>query len=273
MTEEVNAAPLDAGQAAPAPVDGQGAANSGTFLESFADDDMRGYIEKKGFKDAGALADSYRNLEKLRGVPSEQLLQLPADMGDGEAMGAVYERLGRPESAESYTNTLGDEFNTDVFKGIAAKAHELGLSDKQFQGLQEITSQQSQAVLEAQETQAAEAFDKWKGDNADGFTKAAKLMADVGMNEESLEGLLAGDKASMYDFLAKVAGRTGEAAVIEGQPSQGEGFNMSPSVAKQKVSELFADADFMKQYTSQSKKVRQPAIDRMMKLQEIASRA
>lgn len=267
MTDDV-AAP-EPGQAAPAPEPGQGAAS---WMEGF-NDDLKGYVETKGFKDPAALAESYKNLEKLRGVPAERLVQWPADPSDREAMLPVYAKMGMPESPDKYTNVLGDGFNDDVFKAVAQQAHALGLGDGQFQGLQQIMAEQSQAVLEAQETQAAEAFDQWKSSNTEGFNNAARLMADVGMTEESLEGLLAGDKAQLYDFLAKVAARTGEAQVIQGEPAQAEGFSMSPSAAKQKVQELMADDDFMKQYTSDNKKVRQVAIDRMMKLQEIAARA
>lgn len=268
MSDDVTAAP-ESGQAAPAPEPGQGAAS---WMEGF-DDDLRGYVETKGFKDPAALAESYQNLEKLRGVPAESLMQWPSDPSDREAMLPVYAKMGMPETADKYTNVLGDGFDDEVFKSVAEQAHALGLGDGQFQGLQQIMAEQSQAVMEQQENEAAEAFDNWKSGNEEGFNNAARLMADVGMTEESLEGLLAGDKSAMYDFLAKVAARTGEAQVIHGDPPQGEGFSMSPSAAKQKVSELMADEEFMKQYTSASKKVRQPAIDRMMKLQEIAARA
>lgn len=275
MTDDVTAAPQDGGQAAPAPAtqpaEGAASAPASNWLDGF-NDDMKGYIETKGFKDPASLADSYRNLEKLRGVPAESLLQLPSDMSDGEAMGAVYDRLGRPESADAYTNVLGDGFDASAYQGIAAKAHELGLNDAQFKGLQEITALQSQQMQEAMDTQASEAFDQWKSANSDGFNNAAKLMANVGIDEAGLEGLLSGDKASMYDFLAKVASRSAEGQVIQGDPPGGEGFNMSPAAAKQKVSELFADTEFMKQYTSHNQKIRQPAIDRMMKLQEAATR-
>lgn len=270
MTDDVTAAPADGGQAAPAPETGQGAAS---FLDSFTDPDMRGFIENKGFGDAAALADGYRNLEKLRGVPAENLLNFPADTSDREAMMPVYAKMGMPETADQYTNTLGDGFDSEVFKSVSERAHQLGLGDGQFQGLQQIMAEQSQQMVEAQETQAAEAFDQWKSGNADGFNNAARLMANVGMDEAGLEALLAGDKASMYDFLAKVAGRSAEGQVIQGEPAQAEGFSMSPSAAKAKVAELMGDSDFMKQYTSENKKVRQPAIDRMMKLNEIAARA
>ena len=272
MTDDVLAAPADGGQAAPAPAAdaGQGAAPVG-WQDGFSDD-MKGYIENKGFKDASSLAESYQSLEKLRGVPAENLLSFPADSSDREAMLPVYAKMGMPETADKYTNVLGDGFDSTLFNSIAERAHMLGLGDGQFQGLQEIMGEQSKAMVEAQETASVEAFDQWKTANPDGFNNTAKLMANAGVDEAGLEGILAGDKAAMYDFLAKVAARGAEAAVIQGDPPD-EGFAMSPSGARAKVAELMGDTEFMKNYTSPNKKLRQPAIDRMSKLQELATRA
>lgn len=268
MTEETPAAP-DAGQAAPAPDAGQGA---GSFLDNF-EGDMRGYIENKGFQDVGALANSYKSLEALRGVPAENLVNFPLDQSDREAMLPVYAKMGMPETADKYTNILGDGFDAEVFKSVATKAHEVGLGDGQFQVLQQVMAEQSQAMVQQQETHAAEAFDAWKAGNADGFNNAAKLMADVGVSEDGLEQLLAGDKAAMYDFLSKVAARTGETQVVTGEPSQGEGFSMTPAAAKAKIAELMSDKTFTDVYYSDSKAVRAPALARMEKLQQIAARA
>lgn len=268
MNDGVTAAPQDGGQAAPAPAPtpAEGAAS---FLDSFTDPDTRGFVENKGWKGPQDVVESYRNYEKLRGVPADQIMQLPADMSDREAMMPVYAKLGMPETADQYTNVLGDGFDSNVFKSVAAQAHALGLGDGQFQGLQQIMAEQSQAVMEAQETAAIEAFDQWKSGNADGFNNAAKLMADVGMNEEGLDQLLSGDKAAMYDFLAKVASRTQEAPVVQGDPSAARGFQMTPAQAQAKIDEKLADKSFTDRYYSDNKKIRAGAVNEMEALMKI----
>jgi hypothetical protein len=264
MTEEV-AAPVE-GQAAPV----EGAVTSWT--DGF-NDDMKGYIEKKGFADAGALAESYQNLEKLRGVPAEQLLQLPADMSDLEAMSPVYSKMGRPDAPDGYTNVLGEGFNDEVFKSVAETAHQLGLGDGQFQGLQQIMQEQSTHLKEQMDAESAAAFDAWKSDKPEDFNNSARLLANLDMDESAVESLLNGDKTAMYDMLAKIAARSSEGDVVHGEQPKSEGFGMSPQAAKAKVQELMADETFMKNYTSDNRLVRQPAIERMSKLQEIAANA
>jgi len=250
------------------PVEGQGEQQQVSWVDSLPTD-MKGYVETKGFKDPVAVLVSYQNLEKLRGVPEAQLLKLPAKLDDAEGMAAVYDRLGRPESAEKYTQAVG--VSDDVFKAIAADAHKLGLSDAQFAGLQKTTGMVAEKLREAEETATAAAFDQWKGSNGDGFTAAARVMATVGVDEKQLEGILTGDKVALYDFLARVGSRSSEAAVIQGEAPRSE-FAMSPDAARLKVSELFADKDFMAAYTNPNERIRKPAIDRMSRLNQIVTK-
>ena len=269
MTDDATAAP-DEGQAAPA---GDPPPAAASWLDGF-NDDLKGYVETKGFKDPATLADSYRNLEKLRGVPADQLVQLPADMSDIEAMAPVYDRMGRPEAPDKYTNALGEEFDANTFGQIAETAHKLGLSDQQFQGMQQVTQQLGAAMVEQQEAQAAEAFDQWKSGNEEGFNNAARMMAELGVTEDELTGILSGDKTGVYDLLAKASAKLGEPAAIQGDaPGGDKAFGMSPAAAKAKISELLADENFMKQYTSTNQKMRGPAIARMEELHKIAGNA
>lgn len=264
MTEE-NAAP---GEGQAAETDGQQQATS--WLDGF-DDDAKGYIENKGFKEPRDLLTSYQNLEKLRGVPAERLLKLPEKADDAAAMAEVYDRLGRPEAPDKYTRALAEEFHDDTYKAIAAKAHELGLNDAQFKGMQEVTASLAAQLQDAQDEASAAAFDEWKSKNADGFNAAARAMAQAGVSEEQLEGILSGDKTALYGFLAKVGAGLNEKPIEQGDNPPG-GFEMTPARAKAKIAELMADDDFMKKYTSPNQKVRGPAVARMEELHKAAAR-
>jgi hypothetical protein len=255
------AAPAEPGQAADPPP------AFGAELEG----DLKGYIETKGFKDLGALATSYQNLEKLRGVPEDQLIRLPDDPTKAGAMDPVYAKMGRPEAADKYTNVLGDGFDVETYKVVSERAHMLGLGDGQFQGLQEIMQQQSTQMLEVQDAENTAAFDAWKEKNPTGFNDAARIMASVGMSEDAVEAMLTGDKTAIYDFAAKIGARTAEQNVIHGDAPNDGGFNVSPAAAKVKIADLMADDAFMNQYTNPSKAVRQVAIDRLSKLHETAA--
>jgi len=266
MNDVVTAAPVE-GQAAP-PADTGVAATPAPAWTDGLEGDLKGYVETKGFTDVGALATSYKNLESLRGVPETQLLKLPADMTDAAQMGDVYSRLGRPETAEGYTNVLGEGFDTATFKAATAKAHELGLSDGQLKGMQEVMATSAQEVQAAQDETASAAFDAWKTTNDKGFNDAVKVMATVGMDEAQLEGLLAGDKTQMYDFLARVASRSSEGQVVLGDAPGDLSFSMTPAAATAKKAELLNDPVFSKAYLGPNNA---EAVKRITDLQKIIS--
>lgn len=260
MVDEL-AAPAE-GQAAPAP-------SVPSWMDGLSPE-LRAYNETKGFTDPASVLSGYQNLEKLRGVPESQLLKLPVDMATPGAMDAVYDRLGRP-AADKYTNALGEGFDANVFKVAADAAHKAGLSDTQFKTMQETMATVSKGVLDAQESATAASFDTWKAANETGFQSAAKLMATVGMTDESLGALLTGDKAAMFDFLAKVAGRSQEGVIVHGEAPSDQ-FGLSPAMARSKIDQLYADKAFMDQYTSANARLRAPAIARMEALQIAAAK-
>lgn len=105
------------------------------------------------FKDIDGLAKAFKDTKSAIGgmlrIPSEEaddaaraefrqklldkdigLMQMP-DMDDEEGLGALYNKLGRPENAEGYTPIEG--MAEDRFKQIAELAHSVGATDKQLQ--------------------------------------------------------------------------------------------------------------------------------------------
>lgn len=232
-------------------------------------DDMKGYVENKGWKDPSEVLSSYQNLEKLRGVPETQLLRLPDDPSADGAMDQIYERLGRPEAPDAYTNVIGDNLPGETFSEISKAAHAAGLTDSQYQVMQQTMGELSAKMAEAQEAESVAAFDQWKSANPDGFANAARVMAEVGMNEDGVAALLSGDKTALYDFAAKIGAKTSESPVIQGEGDSS--LSMSPQAAKSKITEKLSDEKFMERYTHSNAKIRQPAIEEMERLQKIAN--
>lgn len=101
---------------------------------SLSDDDV-GYIQNKGFKDAASVVKSYRELETFRGASPEQLITLPKDPTDKEAMKGVYSKLGCPKTHEEYDFKMpeGLEVNQDFLSGYKQWAHEAGMNQQQAQ--------------------------------------------------------------------------------------------------------------------------------------------
>ncbi len=88
------------------------------------------------FKDVNDLAKSYVNLEKLVGL---EKIPMPKDEKDQAGWDMVYNRLGRPESPDKYEVKLGLaeglQVPDEVFGSLKKRAHSLGMSTKQLQGI------------------------------------------------------------------------------------------------------------------------------------------
>jgi hypothetical protein len=128
----------------------------GTWFEGMSPEEI-GYLQNKGFDgDDGTkkLFESYRNLERLRGVPDDQILKLPKD---GDPMDDVYNKLGRPEKPEDYVyNPVeGEDVDSNPIIGdIRQAAHEAGLS---AEGFTKLTDAYNQAVVREQQAMAEQA--------------------------------------------------------------------------------------------------------------------
>lgn len=156
MTEAV--APNVEGEAQAAPGN-DGQAKHWWDGQNLKDEDI-GYIQNKGWADSPVKAiEAYRNLEKFHGVPADQILKLPKDMKADGAMDAIWNRLGRPETADKYDIKMPEGAPVDQNRLNAAKAvgHKIGLSNAQIQALAEFDMQYGQTAREEyQKTVAAQ---------------------------------------------------------------------------------------------------------------------
>ena len=166
MTEE---APADAGQVDTPADEGQ------AWYES-ADDEVKGYIQNKGWDDPLKAVASYQELEKFKGANENDLLKIPKAPEAEGAFDEIYAKLGRPESADKYELSLPDGVNVDEARLNAGRdaAFSLGLSQKQFEAMATFDAEYQAKAMEGYyselaKTQEAEynaLREEW-GDKAD----------------------------------------------------------------------------------------------------------
>ena len=129
-------------------------------------------------------------------------------VGEGADMSNIYDRMGRPESAADYGLKDIPDPLADNFAGLTAKAHELGLSKGQMQGITEQilgdfkdSSAKQAAALEdavgAVKAEYGEAFEGKLAASADFAKKVGfddSLVDAVSKGHVGLENLKALDK-------------------------------------------------------------------------------
>jgi hypothetical protein len=161
-TPEPSAAAAAAGASGQPPAAGSGdGAAAFDWSKQGLDNDAMALVNDRQWKGIPDVLSSYRNLEKLTGVPPERILKLPGANDPVESWGAVYDRLGRPKAATDYKIPLPEGDTGEFAKVIAPIFHEAGLSQGQVQQIAEkhnafIAEQTKQATEAAKTAHAAE---------------------------------------------------------------------------------------------------------------------
>lgn len=231
------------------------AAAAGKWHDSFTDADLKGYIDNKAFESPEALANSYRNLEKLVGKPQ---LPMPKDGNDNEALNKIYTALGRPEKADDYKVPVPDGFDDKFAKQAAPWFHEAGLSQKQ---VEVIVGKYNEAVMagEAESAKAVQAqsdaeLSALKGEWGQAYDQKVQAGKEavqfLGLDADALNGLEAamGTKG-MMTMLAKIGEGMAEAPSIgfdAGKGSSGRAY--TPQAARDRIGELQKDQAWVTKY-------------------------
>ncbi len=244
------AAPAPAA-AAPAPT-----AAVGNWTDSL-NPEFKEYVASKGFKDTAAVLDSYRNLEKLHGVPRERLLKLP-DTAEASEWNEVYTKLGKPASPDGYGLKVAEGGDPSFTNWAKDAFHKLNFTSEQGQKL----IQQFQDFSNAQDTAAKEQYTasiqnqnaalqkEWGAAYNQNVARAQAAYRTFGLPDpavKALEGAIGFD--GVMKFMHSLGAKLGEHAFVGGDGANNFGETvLTPAQASAKIDALKMDASFRDRY-------------------------
>lgn len=229
-------------------------------------DETRGYVQNKGWKNPSDVLESYRNYEKLQGVPQDRILKLPADSNPQE-MGAIYDKLGRPQNPDGYKIEVpkvgGD---AELAKVMAKTFHDAGLSKSQADTVLKTWNDQlagkSILATEAQQTKATQEVSALKKEwgaayevNCQMGKRAAAELGIDGAKIQQLETVLG--TAATVKLFQQIGTKFGEGSFIQGNPGGTATGPMTPEQAKSRIKSNQGDPDFTQRYIQGNSKERQ----------------
>ena len=155
--------------------------------------ELKGLVEKKGWKNSADALKSYAELERAF---SGDKIVLPKDAGDEAAWGNLYDKLGRPKTAADYKFPEG--VDAEQVRALAPELHKIGVTQAQAEALAKLDI--------ARATQANEAFvaasqADQKGGNVQNLRPkwGANLPANIEINRRAMRALgLSVEDASKY---------------------------------------------------------------------------
>ena len=181
-------------------------------------------IEK--FTEIDALAKSYISATQMIG---KDKVAVPNKNSTDDQWNEVYDKLGRPESADKYSLNAKSEvvpIDEQAIKQFAENAHQLGLNNKQAQGILEFyknnmegMAHQAKVDTETAQAQSTQQLRQEWGREFDTNIKKAGALAKANMNPEILDmqlkdGMRLGDHPEIIKGFAKIAGMMSEDKIV-----------------------------------------------------------
>lgn len=230
-------------------------------------------------KDVEGLAKSMINAQKLVGMDKDKLLTVPGEDADEDAWGSFYTKLGRPEKAEDYTLSVGEELKetvqiTEEMDGwYKDTAHKYGLTNKQTAGVYEEFAQwaagladQGNQNLEGIKDQSTAALkQEWGSAYDQNIQGTAKVLNEyateefVGWLDES--GM--GSHPDMVKFVHSIHKAMGDDSISDVSKAE---VLMTPAEASAQIAQKFNDKTFMEAYQKADHPSHKWAVDEMSKL-------
>jgi len=178
------------------------------------------------FTEIDALAKSYINATRMIG---QDKVAVPNENSTDDQWNEVYTKLGRPESADKYKLEVKSEtapLDDTAIKQFAENAHQLGLNNKQAQGILEFyknsmegSIQQARVDTETAQANAEQELRKEWGRSYDENIKKAGAIAKANMSEDILnmelkDGTRIGDHPSVIKGFASIANLMSEDKLV-----------------------------------------------------------
>lgn len=238
-------------------------------------DDLKGYVENKGFRDAASVVDSYINLEKLVGVPKDRLLKVPEKLDDDASLMEIYNRLGRPEKADSYKVDVPEGGDKNFASWAQNTFHELGLTQRQGEalaakwneyvgGLNETATTENLAKIEADNLSLKK---EWGAAYEAEVGKAKQAVSEFGLDSDTIDQLEnAMGFAGVMKFFNKIGSKLGEGKFVNGEGSPSFNGSLTPQAAQARINALRQDSEFIKRFTGGDTSAR----DEMERLHKMA---
>lgn len=227
---------------------------------------MRNDSAFKDIKSFDGLAKSYVHAQRMVGYDK---VAIPGEKATPEEMGAFYNKLGRPEKPEGYgiKDPDGVQINADLKTGFLAKAHELGLSTKQAQGLfgwynqfgGDFAKQAETQALASQEAAVKElksefgnAFNERMGLATNAVDWVTENVKGAEKFKDFLDASRLGDNPVMVRVFAKIGEMLSEDGQLKGTGTGSAISAMTPDEAKARLSEFNSSPEKMKAYQDSS---------------------
>lgn len=260
---------------------------NGVWYGNITDTNVINLINTKGWdkaKDASEgvskIVTAYGSLEQMHGKLASTNTPRPAKDADQKTWNEYYAKIA-PSDPKDYNIEMKEGMNKDLVENAKKWFHELGIDERQgpafiskYNAFVESENKKVTDKFAADTGRELKEFADEQGSKFDDSMELSKravafLEEKTGFDKSKLSSLekAIGTKTMLKMFL-EVGRMTAEARSPDGGGNNA--FMNTPDYAKNKISELRADKDFMGRYMNNNIAIRERAIEEMLKWQKQA---
>jgi hypothetical protein len=208
-------------------------------------EDLRNDPNISKFTELEALAKSYVNATRMIG---QDKVAVPNNNSTEDQWNEVYNKLGRPESPDKYQLDAKSDvvpLDESAIKSFAENAHQLGLNNKQAQGILEFyknsmegSAQQNQVDMETAQANAEQELRKEWGRAYEDNIKKAGAVAKANMDANILDmqlkdGTRLGDHPAIIKGFANIANLMSEDKLVSTESENvSQGIDYDAEISK-----------------------------------------
>jgi len=208
-------------------------------------EDLRNDPNISKFTELEALAKSYVNATRMIG---QDKVAVPNNNSTEDQWNEVYNKLGRPESPDKYKLEVKSDvvpIDEGAIKSFAENAHQLGLNNKQAQGILEFyknsmegSAQQNQVDMETAQANAEQELRKEWGRAYEDNIKKAGAVAKANMDANILDmqlkdGTRLGDHPAIIKGFANIANLMSEDKLVSTESENvSQGIDYDAEISK-----------------------------------------
>jgi hypothetical protein len=245
-----------------------GAAGATPWYGANADAETVGYLQTKGWHDkpadvaAQTILKSYREVERMTGIPANQLVKFPKDPSDTEGYNALYTRMGVPKEATAYDFKdikfkSGEELDASFVAHMQAKAHAAHLTPQAAREMTQATVQwleqaeaadtaEMQAKIDAQKAALAKNWGANKDANMVIARNAAAALKISAEDVNALESVVGYDR--IMEMFRNIGTKIGEDKFVQSGNSAVNNGVMTREQAVASKAELMRDEVWREAY-------------------------
>lgn len=209
----------------------------------------RDWVKAKGFKDADALASSYREAERALRVGGK--IEVPKEGATSEQIEAFHKAIGRPEKPDDYVVKLPDGVQGEIDERLVGSyrdaAFKAGLPAGMAQSLGDwyIEQQldQDRKVVADRNRETQELFGEWGQQKDPNLAMCNRAAAKLGLDAGAIADIQKGFGAkNTLNLMLKLGQGLAEDAMLDGGGRQK--FGVTGAEARAQLNTLLADPEF-----------------------------